>query len=700
MNISSFIALCLSLQTPSIRAAETISIESLLREMVDRDSVSRFPESNFRLKQESSYNRASKTPEDKKGWFNNKDNNTKLQHDSFIRIDEVNGEKEWVLIDHKGPGALVRTWMPFHSADNPTTDIRIRIYVDGATKPTLEGNMLGLFNGDEFFPFPFAHKSLASAVNFFPIPYEKGLKITTDHYPFFYMMTYREYPEGTVVKSFTVADYEAAAPLTKEVGEELMKPEVPAELKPVGFTATLAKGEEQSVELPEGTGAIRRLSVKLDNYDDLSVTRTTVLRIEFDGEETVWTPIGDFFGSGIGLNPYQGWYRTVAEDGTMSCRWVMPYQKSGKVSLINLGEAPIEAEVIAETGSYTWDEQSMYFNAGWRGQYPVATRPYSDWNYLSAKGRGVYVGDTLTVMNPVARWWGEGDEKIWIDGEDFPSIFGTGTEDYYGYSWGGRSTDFYDHPFHAQPRSNVFNKLNRKAKDNTERNTKGYSVETRSRSLDTMPFGSSIQLDMEVWAWEDCQMGYGVGVYWYEFPETTSNRKPEPLEVVNVPPLPADLTSTDDAAAKEGAGPFHGALDFDVSLISSKADGIEFKNHAPKAKKNKAAFHHGNYIFTKAAIGEFVEFRIPAKSPVAEELMLNAVKASDFGVLKFSVNGKAVEKTVDLFSPNISATGLIHLGKFDPVDGSYLLRAEVVGKNPKSKAAYFAFDCLSQKEAQ
>jgi phage protein U len=47
-----------------------------------------------------------------------------------------------------------------------------------------------------------------------------------------------------------------------------------------------------------------------------------------------------------------------------------------------------------------------------------------------AKGRRVYVGDTLTIMNPEEQWWGEGDEKIWVDGEDFPSLFGTGTEDY------------------------------------------------------------------------------------------------------------------------------------------------------------------------------------------------------------------------------------------------------------------------------
>lgn len=59
-----------------LRADEPISIQSLLNEVIDRDAVARFPATGFRLKQNSSYNRASKTPEDANGWFNNKDNNT------------------------------------------------------------------------------------------------------------------------------------------------------------------------------------------------------------------------------------------------------------------------------------------------------------------------------------------------------------------------------------------------------------------------------------------------------------------------------------------------------------------------------------------------------------------------------------------------------------------------------------------------
>lgn len=524
---------------------ELVTIESLLREMVDREAVAKFPENDFRLRQGSSYNRESVAPEAPKmkptGWFANRDFNTgPKQTGRFIRTEENDGQTEWVIMEDDGPGAIVRSWMPWRNQKSGETTAVLRIYVDGESEPVLEGNQFELFQGKGLVPFPLAHESLRSAVSFFPIPYAKSCKVTVSELPFFYQFTYREYEDGVKVESFTMDDFKAAAPLVEEVCQSLLDPEAIADGKTLRFSKKLAPNAEKSIKLQKGVSAVRELSVALGSYADPEVTRKVVLKMSFDGKDTVWCPLGDFFGSGIGLNPFQGWFRTVAEDGTMSARWVMPYQKNATVSILNLSEEAVSVDLAATVGDWKWDESSMYFHAEWRGQYPVPTRPFSDWNYVSTKGRGVYVGDTLTVMNPVAKWWGEGDEKIFVDGEDFPSIFGTGTEDYYAYSWGGRSTDFYQHPFHAQPMAHTYNKLNRKS-DPGERNTMGYSVETRTRTLDTMPFSSSLQLDMEVWSGTDCEMGYGVGVYWYGFADTESNREPEPKEVSNVPPLPDSM---------------------------------------------------------------------------------------------------------------------------------------------------------------
>ena len=228
---------------------------SLLNEMIDRDVVARFPQKDFRLKQESSYNRASKSPEDTIGWFTNHDMNPKDTDTNFIRIEENDGMKEWVLMDHQGAGAIVRTWMPFRSTKNPKTDIIIKFYFDGAEEPTLEGNMLGLLDGTDLFPFPLSHKSLRSAVSFFPIPYAKSCKVTVTQRPFFYQFTFREYTAGTAIKTFTMEDYHKAEAQVKQVCETLLTTQTATEGGAVNLSATLGKNEEKSIALPEGTSA-------------------------------------------------------------------------------------------------------------------------------------------------------------------------------------------------------------------------------------------------------------------------------------------------------------------------------------------------------------------------------------------------------------------------------------------------------------
>lgn len=563
-----FIALAFSIATQSL-AGEPVTIKSLLDEMTDRNRVARYPDHDFRLKQASSYNRASITPDDPKGWFNNIDRSTNDTHKNYVRVEENHGRKEYVVMEDEGAGAITRFWVPWQNQLKPGSDVVIRFYLDHSSEPTIEGNMFELFQGKGLIPFPLAHESLRSAVSFFPIPYAKSCKVTMSDHPFFFQFTYREYNDDVAVKTFSMEDLKAAKPLIETTCEKLLNPNASAAGEVVNLKKTIGGGNEQSVSLPARTAAISALSLKLGSYDDPNVTRHVVLKISFDDKETVWCPIGDFFGGGIGLNPFLGWYRTVDADGTMTCRWVMPYQKNAKISVANLGDEAVNVDLSATIVDWKWDSSSMYFHAGWHGQYPVPTRPYSDWNYVTLQGRGVYVGDTLTVMNPVERWWGEGDEKIFIDGESFPSIFGTGTEDYYAYSWGGRSTDFYEHPFHAQPFSHKYNKLHRKPKID-EKNTQGFSTETRTRALDTMPFASSLKLDMEVWSWTDCDMGYGVGVYWYGDADTKSNHTPDQEQVLNVPPVPKVKSTSGKATAAGTGSAFPNAVEVNEKNVISK----------------------------------------------------------------------------------------------------------------------------------
>src|SRR5262249_16061729 len=134
----------------------------------------------------------------------------------------------------------------------------------------------------------------------------------------------------------------------------------------------IAADSKDSHPLSPGPAAVRAVTVKVDPSDP-QVTRSLVLSIEFDGRQTVRCPVGEFFGSGVGVNPFEDWYRTVAADGTMTCRWVMPYQRTARVTLFNLRGRPVKASLQAVAASREWDDRSMYFHANWRRQYPVQT---------------------------------------------------------------------------------------------------------------------------------------------------------------------------------------------------------------------------------------------------------------------------------------------------------------------------------------
>ncbi|MBN2489527.1 MAG: DUF2961 domain-containing protein, partial [Planctomycetes bacterium] len=102
--------------------------------------------------------------------------------------------------------------------------------------------------------------------------------------------------------------------------------------------------------------------------------------------------------------------------------------------------------------------------------------------------------------NPVKNWWGEGDEKITVDGEAFPSIFGTGTEDYFGYAW--CCSEPFSHPYHAQPTCDGPGNY-------------GLTTVNRFHLLDPIPFHRSVRFDMELWHWKDVKVDYATTVFFY-----------------------------------------------------------------------------------------------------------------------------------------------------------------------------------------
>jgi hypothetical protein len=657
-----------------------VTLESLLGEMTDYGAVARWPDPPYTCRQASSYDRRSKTPDDPGGWFANTDN-MDGSGDS-LRWETVAGRRECVLMDVDGPGCVVRFW----TGGQPPKG-KVRFYLDGAETPAIEAPLYDLLAGKSFVPRPLAIENAGAAGNLYlPVPYARHCKITYDEANprnpngpppgRWYNIEYRTYPAGTKVKTFSMADFKALESLVARVREVLDEGHR-SKGKGVDIEGDIGPGKEVSLDLPAGPAAVRELRLNAiqdcKSPDEFAeVLRSTVIRITFDGEETVWCPVGDFSGSGVGLNQLDSWYRKVWTCGSMDSYWVMPYQKSARITFVNLGKQPVKVWALATVGDWKWDARSMHFHANWRQERDIPTRPYKDWNYITITGKGVYLGDTLALFNPVKNWWGEGDEKIGVDGEPFPSHFGTGSEDYYGYAWG--NTTLFQGPFSNQVRVDGPGNM-------------GHTTVTRTRSLDAIPFTKSLQTDIEIWHWADCKVAYAAATYWYALPGARSNRGPAPEEAT------APIPETSDRARRRK---IPGAVECETMQVVAKSAGLAVETQDVGALQ-VGSWSDGKQMFVKAnQPGDFVELRFPVAEAGPKRVTLYATKSFDYGILRFSINGKAAAKDYDAYSGQSMASGPIDVGVFEPKDGRMVLRVEVVGANPAATGtkSYFGLDAV------
>ena len=314
-----------------------ITFSSLLREMIDRSVVTHWPATEYLSLQSSSYNRASRTPDDPNGWFANSDCNFE------IRKETNEGRTESVLMEHEGPGVLTRIWTPYFYqslGDRKGTDIRI--YIDGESTPRIQGGMIELLTGKGIVKPPFAQTTVRAGVLYLPIPFRKSCKVTRGDDSFFYIINYRAYAPGTVVESFRPEMLAKEAALLAKTGKELVEPTCFSGGNAQSVTLPIPPGESHDQALPAGPCAVRNLEFKLEAADLPVALRSTVLEMTFDGEPTVWCPIGDFFSNVNGVDPpHRMWERETRPDGTMICRWIMPYQKTASLRIHNLAKSAV-----------------------------------------------------------------------------------------------------------------------------------------------------------------------------------------------------------------------------------------------------------------------------------------------------------------------------------------------------------------------
>jgi hypothetical protein len=614
------------------------------------------PWASERTVQFSSYDRATRLED---GKLVNTFANGDAGH--YLRIEGDGNRREWILADAEGPGYVSRIW-----SANP--DGELRIYIDGNKTPALAAPFAAITSG-EIAPFksPFGHDASRGRNLYFPFPFAKSIKISTTKGGQYFQVSVTTVSRFKRVESYSPSVLKRAQPVIEQTRAALVHAH-PEQTGEPNVATTLVIPVSQSADLlPEAWsksrgGAITRLACRVESPSPEAALARTLLTITFDGAEQpqVAVPLGDFFGSGPSINPFESRINQVRSDGQMTAEWYMPFGKSVRVRLTNLSGSRVKIHGAVNLDTAPPEGDILYFHARWRYQDGLQTKKADgtmDWPALRvSRAPGRFVGLLLNVFNPTLGWWGEGDEKIYIDGESFPSTFGTGTEDYFGYAWGDNHT--YMNPFHAQTRCDG-------------PGAKGNTSNIRYQILDSVPFQKSLGFDIEVWHWESVKIQYATLAYFYAgagaaiepgLPELSSRK------VYPKPPVKRE----------------RGALEAEDLHVKAKTAGdVPNQDMIPFGD----AWSGGRQLWWVVhEPGARLDLELPVAAKGVYAVSAAFTKAGDYGTVQLALDGADLGKPIDLYEPfpRVIHTGDTPLGTASLDSGTHTLSLTLTGKHAKS----------------
>lgn len=607
---------------------------------------------------------------------------------NFLRI-EKNGEQ--VMVDTDGPGVIYRIWSTGVVDRQMSEKCRFLFYFDGEAKPRLDLSVPELF-GSRGSKYPFVSplsvtfESGAAGnkgegpcnLSYVPIPFRKHIKITGRNIAY-YHVDYHKLPASTELPSWTQAwadgqkeKHGQAAELFEKVGQAPKPPietttvqSPPAALKP-GQTAHLEVG---------GPGVISTLRVKLAKPTP-KMLRGVLLRVTFDDAPgpSVWTPIGDFFGTGCGDRRFRTLACGMTDEGNYSY-WPMPFGKKAVVAIENDTLDPVTLERFAVT-SYLDKERARntgYFHAQYVQDKDCAFR--KDYTILKVeRQRGKFVGVNCTMQNArggTGIFFLEGDEKIYCDGEKWPSRWlGTGTEDYYNGAY------FWNHP-------------NKPAMVRPLGGLTfldwgiGRVCAYRWHIPDCINFKHSIRVDQEHGPVSDIPTNYQSVAYYYLDKPTAQKPLPllqDRLPVTPLPPAPkfmccelkGDLTRQGKPVLRRS---FHEA-------DSEFEAGADVQHFAP------------------ASVGDIIEGTVAVPGEDVFKVTLFLSGGPDYGTVDVLLDGQKLG-TANAYRPEFKPWLSFPLnlpslpgGALRLKGGNHQLQLTITGKNPDASAAHLGFVAL------
>ncbi len=420
---------------------------------------------------------------------------------------------EFVIFDAEGPGCIYRLW----SALPPEGGVKF--YFDDETEPRVSGNFREMFQ-DKVPPFaaPLTGQSSGGWYSYHPIPFAKRCVIVSEQKTGFLAIAYHTYPPGTKVETFTPeltprqqTQYDAiqqhfADPSVRELESNL----------DLNWVEVPADDDEFELASLRGPATIDRLHMKLkadwpELWQQDHTFRKVVIRVYWDGDPkpAIECPIGELFGTGFGETHWNHKTRKTEltkyaavpfgmTDEFAYFSLPMPFRKSARITVENGTGTAQNLGWAVELRKGRVPRNAAYLHVQWRNYYAEYGKHVP---ILETTGRGHFVGTVLSMQSPYWLRYLEGDEKIYVDGEDRPSIHGTGTEDYFNCGW----------YFAKGPVSKPFHGIT--AMMDMQSRTSSY----RMHVPDCVPFTKSIKVEIEHGESNNIPfVNYAIVAYWYQ----------------------------------------------------------------------------------------------------------------------------------------------------------------------------------------
>jgi hypothetical protein len=433
--------------------------------------------------------------------------------------------------------------------------------------------------------------------------------------------------------------------------------------------------ETTTIASLQGPGEITHLWTTIDSPDENHL-KNIVIRIYWDGNSfpSVECPIGDFYGLGHGKyyyfdNPVQA----IGTDKGMNAFWPMPFAKSARVEISNESDVPVPKFYFYVDWSKfeSMPPRSSYFHAQYRQEYPTV----SGRNYLfcETKGRGHFVGVSLSIHTQVEGWWGEGDDIFTIDGEKSPSLWGTGSEDYFAGAWGFGKVFFNDY----------FGMPLRTKMDHSPNNF--WNV-YRLHLEAPVTFRKSIKVEME----------HGDNGVSNRRPGKNNNYSSVAYFYVDQPqPLSEKLPTASQRVGSymEAAAP-PGIIEATSMERSMKGEGVLETQAMNTFIKGSKTWLNENHLWRIGAVeGEESALTFSVKEKMEGPSYMVLTSGNDYGRISISLDDKVLIREFDGYSEAVEPV-LVYVGlrKLEP--GKHTMKVKVLGKNSKSKGFLWGIDYL------